>query len=103
NKLYQEIYGALTQRIPDDVSILVAHNDVELFPLASALTHGDLSAVVAFGAGQDHPTFARLTEKGIPTLAILRQFVGSQVSWVSIDHRKAAYDATKHLAQLGHQ
>ncbi len=103
NELYQEIYEAITFRLPESVSVMTLPNDLELFPLKSALANRQIDAAIAFGASVDHPTFERLAELGIPALAVLREAERSTLNWVSIDHEKAAFDATSHLIALGHR
>lgn len=103
NELYQEIYETITRRLPQGVNLLAVPNDLNFLPLNSALTQQQIDAAILFGVGADDPIVERLKCHDIPTLLIMRQTTAKALHWVSIDHRQAAYDATRHLLSKGHQ
>ena len=103
NELYQGIYEAMTRRLPEGVSLLAVPNDPEFLPLNTALAHRQVDAAILFGTGAADPVVRRLKESGVPTLLIMRKATEDRLHWVSIDHRQAAYDATRHLIDLGHR
>jgi len=62
-----------------------------------------VDAVVAFPSiarADDH--LARLVERGVPVVAVERQLPGFAVSQVLVTNFQGAYDAVRHLVELGH-
>lgn|SRR5690554_1029807 len=63
-----------------------------------------VDAVVAFPAiaGTDE-NIARLVERGVPMVVVERQLAGFEVSKVLVTNFQGAYDAVRHLIELGHR
>jgi len=62
-----------------------------------------VDGIILLAARQRDPLLEVLSENHIPSVLIGRPPGDMPISWVNNDNRKAAYDDTHHLIQLGHK
>lgn len=62
-----------------------------------------VDGVIAFPSGQLAPLYQKLVEEGFPLVFVDRKLEEVQVSRVVVDNEQAAYKATEHLIDAGHQ
>ena len=61
------------------------------------------AGVIVASTGQTNEGVRRLTSTGIPVVALDRRIEGVQVDTVTVDNETAAYEAVRHLIDLGHE
>jgi len=105
NALYREFFEHIEQSLSNlGVNVFVAPNNTDLFPLNTAIGKGEVGGVIALGTGERHPSLLRLLDEQVPCVSVMRMpKLETRLSWVSVDHRRAAYDVVTHLVELGHR
>jgi DNA-binding LacI/PurR family transcriptional regulator len=87
-------------------ALVLANTDEDSSKEATVLEHmaaERAAGIVLVTRGQSTDLIRRLASTGIPVVGLDRRIEGVQVDTVVTDNERGAYEAAKHLIQLGHE